>query len=67
VERERVPVRGQDLTLTVSVGVVGIDAIGTYSSARTDGEVLALAEAALRLAVGSGGNRVEAEGPLTLP
>ena len=67
VERGRIPVRGQDLALTVSVGVVGIDAIGTYSSSRTDTDVLALAEAALRLAVGSGGNRVEAEGPLTLP
>jgi two-component system cell cycle response regulator len=67
VERGRITVRGQDLALTVSVGVVGIDAIGTYSSSRTDAEVLAIVEAALRLAVGSGGNRVEAEGPLTLP
>jgi diguanylate cyclase (GGDEF)-like protein len=67
VERGRISVRGQDLALTVSVGVVGIDAIGTYSSARTEAEVMGFAEAALRRALEGGGNRVEADGPLSLP
>jgi diguanylate cyclase (GGDEF)-like protein len=66
VERGHISVRGQELSLTVSVGVVGIDAIGSYSAPRTETAVLGLAEAALRRALDSGGNRVEAEGPLTL-
>ena len=66
VERGHISVRGQELMLTVSVGVVGIDAIGSYSAPRTETAVLGLAEAALRRALDSGGNRVEAEGPLTL-
>ena len=67
VQHGSASVLGQDLSLTVSVGVVGIDAIGTYSSQRTEAEVLALAEATLRRALEGGGNRVEAEGPLALP
>jgi two-component system cell cycle response regulator len=67
VERGRISAGGQDLALTVSVGVVGIDAIGTYSSSRTEAEVMALAESALRRALDAGGNRVETEGPLSLP
>jgi len=67
VERGHISVRGQDLALTVSVGVVGIDAIGTFSPTRTEAEVVALVEQALRRAVAAGGNRVEAHGPLTLP
>jgi diguanylate cyclase (GGDEF)-like protein len=67
VERGHVSVRGQDLSLTVSVGVVGIDTIVTYAATRTESEVLLLAEAALRRALDAGGNRVEAEGPVTLP
>lgn len=67
VQLGHVSVRGQELALTVSVGVVGIDAIGTYTGTRTEAEVLSLAETALRRAVGAGGNRVEALGPLTLP
>jgi diguanylate cyclase (GGDEF)-like protein len=66
VERGHISVRGEELSLTVSVGVVGIDAIGSYSAPRTETAVLGLAEAALRRALDSGGNRVEAEGPLTL-
>jgi diguanylate cyclase (GGDEF)-like protein len=66
VERGQVTVRGRGPALTVSVGVVGIDAIGSYSSARTEAEVLSLAERALRRAREGGGNRVEGEGPLTL-
>lgn len=67
VQLGHVSVRGQDLALTVSAGVVGIDAIGTYAGARTEAEVLSMAEAALRRAVEAGGNRIEAVGPLTLP
>jgi diguanylate cyclase (GGDEF)-like protein len=67
VQHGSASVLGQDLSLTVSVGVVGIDAIGTYSSQRTEAQVLALAEATLRRALEGGGNRVEAEGPLALP
>jgi len=67
VERGHISVRGQELMLTVSVGVVGIDAIGSYTTTRTENEVLVLAEAALRRALQGGGNRVEGEGPLTLP
>ncbi len=67
VERGHLSVRGQELSLTVSVGVVGVDTIVTYTAARTESDVLLLAEAALRRALDAGGNRVEAEGPITLP
>ncbi len=67
VERGRLTVRGAEISLTVSVGLVSLDAIATYSPSRTDAEVLALAEGALRRARAAGGNRVEAEGPLALP
>ncbi len=67
VERGHLSVRGQDLSLTVSVGVVGVDTIVTYVATRTETDVLLLAEAALRRALDAGGNRVEAEGPITLP
>ena len=67
VEQGQIPVRGQDLALTVSVGVIGIDTIGSYTAGRTEAEILALAEAALLRSRQSGGNRVTAEGPLTLP
>ena len=67
VEQGHISVRGRDLALTVSVGVVGIDTIGTYSPGRTDAEVMGLAEGALRRARVAGGNRVEADGPLSLP
>jgi two-component system, cell cycle response regulator len=67
VEQGHITVRGQDLALTVSVGVIGIDAIGTYVTGRTDAEVMGLAESALRRARVAGGNRVEADGPLSLP
>ena len=67
VERGHISVRGQDLSLTVSVGVVGVDTIVTYTATRTETDVLLLAEAALRRALDAGGNRVEAEGPITLP
>lgn len=67
VEQGHITVRGKDLALTVSVGVVGIDAIATYTTGRTDAEVMGLAESALRRARVAGGNRVEADGPLSLP
>jgi diguanylate cyclase (GGDEF)-like protein len=67
VERGHVTVRGETVPLTVSVGVVGIDSITSYSPVRTDGEVLAKAERLLRRARDAGGNRVEEEGPLALP
>ena len=58
--------QGQDLAVTVSVGVIGIDTIGTYTPGRTELEVLALAGNALLRAQEAGGNRVTAEGPLAL-
>jgi two-component system cell cycle response regulator len=61
------PVQGQDLAVTVSVGVIGIDTIGTYTPGRTELEVLALAGSALLRAQEAGGNRVTADGPLALP
>ncbi|MEI7703873.1 MAG: GGDEF domain-containing protein [Deltaproteobacteria bacterium] len=67
VERGPVSIRGEILPLTASVSVVGIDSIATYSATRTDAEVLAMAETALRHAIAEGGNRVEARGPLSLP
>jgi two-component system cell cycle response regulator len=67
VEQARLSSRGQDLSLTVSVGVVSIDTLGSYAPGRTEGEVLGMAEAALQRAQQAGGNRVAAEGPLTLP
>jgi diguanylate cyclase (GGDEF)-like protein len=67
VEAGRVTLRGREIPLTVSVGLVSVDAIATYSPSRTEAEILALAEAALRRAQAAGGNRVEAKGPLALP
>lgn len=67
VERGRLAVGGAPIALSVSVGVVGVDSIGTFATGRTDVEVLSLAERALRRARLGGGNRVEAEGPLVLP
>ena len=67
VERGRVSVGGQELALTVSVGVVGIDSLATYAPGRTEARALELAGGALRRALEAGGNRVEAEGPLALP
>jgi len=67
VERGHVTIRGEDLSLTASVGVVGIDSIATYAQGRTDAHVLGLVEGALRRARDAGGNRVEADGPLALP
>jgi two-component system cell cycle response regulator len=67
VERGHVTARGETVSLTVSVGVVGVDSIATYMPSRTDAEVLARAEAALRRASAAGGNRIEEDGPLALP
>jgi diguanylate cyclase (GGDEF)-like protein len=67
VERGRLSVAGEELALTVSVGVVGIDSLATYAPGRTEARALELAESALRRALAAGGNRVEAEGPLALP
>lgn len=67
VERGPVVVQGASMSLSVSVGVVGVDSIGTFAIGRTDVEVLALAERALRRARLGGGNRVETEGPVVLP
>ncbi len=67
VERGDPSAAGLGAPITVSVGVVGIDVVATYVSGRTEAEVLAMAEAALGAAGRAGGNRVEAEGPVTLP
>jgi two-component system cell cycle response regulator len=67
VELGRLSVLGRDLSLTVSVGVAAIDTLGSYAPGRSEREVLGIAEAALRQAQGAGGNRVVADGPLSLP
>jgi diguanylate cyclase (GGDEF)-like protein len=67
VEQAHLSARGQDLSLTVTVGVVSLDTLGSYSPGRTEGEVLGIAEAALLRGQQAGGNRVAAEGPLSLP
>ena len=66
VDQAQLVVPGAQAPLTVSVGVVGVDAIGAFAAGRTDAEALGIAERALRRARLSGGNRVETEGPLTL-
>jgi two-component system cell cycle response regulator len=66
-DQGKLSVQGQDLAVTVSVGVIGIDTIGTYTPGRTELEVLALAGSALLRAQEAGGNRVTADGPLALP
>jgi len=66
-DQGKLSVQGQDLAVTVSVGVIGIDTLGTYTPGRTELEVLALAGNALLRAQEAGGNRVTAEGPLALP
>jgi diguanylate cyclase (GGDEF)-like protein len=66
-DQGKLSVRGGDLAVTVSVGVIGIDTIGTYTPGRTELEVLSLAGSALLRAQEGGGNRVTAEGPLALP
>jgi len=67
VERSRLSFRGQELALTVSVGVAVVSSIATYEPARTDRAVLEAAEEALRQAKASGGNSVGAASPLSLP
>jgi len=66
-DQGKLSLRGGDLAVTVSVGVIGIDTIGTYAPGRTELEVLSLAGSALLRAQEAGGNRVAAEGPLALP
>lgn len=66
-DQGKLSLRGGDLAVTVSVGVIGIDTIGTYAPGRTELEVLSLAGSALLRAQEAGGNRVTAEGPLALP
>jgi len=66
-DQGKLSLRGGDLAVTVSVGVIGIDTIGTYTPGRTELEVLAQAGSALLRAQEAGGNRVIAEGPLALP
>ena len=66
-DQGKLSVRGGDLAVSVSVGVIGIDTIGTYAPGRTELEVLSLAGSALLRAQEAGGNRVAAEGPLALP
>ena len=66
-DQGKLSVRGGDLAVSVSVGVIGIDTIGTYAPGRTEAEVLSLAGSALLRAQEAGGNRVAAEGPLALP
>ena len=66
-DQGKLSVRGGDLAVSVSVGVIGIDTIGTYTPGRTELEVLSLAGSALLRAQEAGGNRVTAEGPLALP
>jgi diguanylate cyclase (GGDEF)-like protein len=66
-DQAKLSVQGQDLAITVSVGVIGIDTLGTYTPGRTELDVLALAGSALLRAQEAGGNRVTAEGPLALP
>src|SRR5512137_608082 len=62
-DQGKLSVRGGDLAVSVSVGVIGIDTIGTYAPGRTELEVLSLAGSALLRAQEAGGNRVNAEGP----
>jgi len=66
-DQGKLSLSGGDLAVTVSVGVIGIDTIGTYAPGRTELEVLSLAGSALLRAQEAGGNRVTAEGPLALP
>jgi two-component system, cell cycle response regulator len=67
VEQGRLSVHGQDLLLTVSVGVAGIDTVGSYTPARSEAEALGIAVRAMRQSLAAGGNRVTADGPLSLP
>jgi diguanylate cyclase (GGDEF)-like protein len=67
VETGRLSVAGKDFSLTVSVGVAAVDTLANYAPGRSEVDVLALAEAALRLAQQGGGNRVVIDGPRSLP
>ncbi|HVP66974.1 MAG TPA: GGDEF domain-containing protein [Anaeromyxobacteraceae bacterium] len=66
VERSRLSYRGQELSLTMSVGVAVVSGIATYEPAKTDRVVLEAAEEALRQAKAAGGNAVAASPPLSL-
>jgi two-component system cell cycle response regulator len=62
VEQGRLSVQGRDLSLTVSVGVAGIDTLGSYTPARSEAEALGIAVRAMRQSLAAGGNRVTADG-----
>ncbi len=67
VERSRLSFRGQELALTVSVGVAPVASIGTYEPAKTDRAVIDAAEGALRQCKEAGGNCALTSAPVALP
>ncbi len=67
VEEGHLTLDGEEIAFTVSVGVASVDSIGTFTPGRTERAVLDIAGAALRQARDAGGNRVQTQGPLSLP
>jgi len=66
VERSRLSFRGQELALTVSVGVAPVATIGSYEAGKTDRIVIDAAEAALRQCKDAGGNCSGASAPVVV-
>jgi two-component system cell cycle response regulator len=60
VERSRVSFDGQELALTVSVGVAVVASLEAFEPGRTEPRVVAAADAALAQARAEGGNCVVA-------
>jgi diguanylate cyclase (GGDEF)-like protein len=69
VERSRVSYRGEELALTVSVGVAVVASLPTFEPGKSDAALMDAAEAALEEARRSGGNCVSASpvGPAPPP
>jgi len=67
VERSRLSFRGQELSLSVTVGLAVVPALAVYASGETDRATLEAALSALRQGKGSGGNCVAVSPPLAEP
>jgi diguanylate cyclase (GGDEF)-like protein len=67
VERSRLSFRGQELSLSVTIGLCVVAALTSYEAGRADRAAVAAAEAALRQGKEAGGNCVGVAPLLTLP
>jgi len=67
VERSRLSFRGEELSLSVTVGLAVVTSLASYAAMRADAAALEAALAALRQGKSGGGNCVSVAAPLALP